>query len=94
MIGRERLLLGAIALSVVARVLVAKNQSGDFDEFQLLHGAWNTTQGLLPFRDFWENHGPAPYYLLRPIFWIGHEDAIFFLGRAVAGACGLGSLFL
>ena len=96
MIARERLLmlLGAVLLSLVARVLLLAHQAGDFDEFQLLHGAWNAAHGLLPYRDFWENHGPAPYYLLAPLFWGGHDDAVFFAGRAVAAACGVGALAL
>jgi Dolichyl-phosphate-mannose-protein mannosyltransferase len=92
--ARERLCAGAILLALVARVVLVFNQAGDFDEFQMLHGAWNVAQGLLPYRDFWENHGPAPYYLLAPIFWGGggHDEALFFVGRAVAALCGVGVL--
>ena len=40
----------------------------DPDEFEHLHVAWLIAKGFLPYRDFFEHHTPALYYLLAPCF--------------------------
>jgi 4-amino-4-deoxy-L-arabinose transferase-like glycosyltransferase len=59
-----------LAISVVAAaVLLAQvPQRGiDPDELEHIHAACAVSWGEVPYRDFFEHHGPALYYLLQPI---------------------------
>lgn len=56
----------------------------DPDELEHLHAAFCVWRGMLPYRDFFEHHSPALYYLLQPAFWIfGPDLNTLWLGRAV-----------
>ncbi len=37
------------------------------DEFEHLHAAWCQSEGLVPYRDFFEHHTPWFYWLLLPL---------------------------
>ena len=39
----------------------------EWDELQLLHGAWSIAQGLVPYRDFFEHHPPLMLALMAPV---------------------------
>ena len=53
-----------LAWGLVFRWGLARRQPLDFDEFHHLHVAWCWTQGLIPYRDFWDNHPPLMHLLL------------------------------
>jgi hypothetical protein len=67
------------------------------DELEHLHAAWCIAQGQVPYRDFFEHHTPALYYLLAPVVGAMHPERS--AERAVAtivvsrflmwGLCGL-----
>lgn len=44
------------------------------DELEHLHAAWCITQGQVPYRDFFEHHTPALYYLLAPVVGVLHPE--------------------
>src|SRR5213592_2160850 len=39
----------------------------EWDELQLLHGAWRIARGDIPYRDFFEHHPPLLHLLLAPV---------------------------
>ncbi len=43
------------------------------DEFEHLHAAWCHSEGLVPYRDFFEHHTPWFYWLLLPLVKGAHE---------------------
>jgi hypothetical protein len=53
------LILAIISGTAAARYSMAGSREFDPDEFQHMHAAWNVSQGLVPYRDFFEHHMPA-----------------------------------
>jgi 4-amino-4-deoxy-L-arabinose transferase-like glycosyltransferase len=54
----------------------------DSDEPQHLHVVWGWTQGLLPYRDFFDNHTPLFHLLFAPLLAVlGERSDILFLMR-------------
>ncbi len=47
----------------------------DSDETQHMHVAWETSRGLLQYRDFFDNHMPLFHLLSAPILWLIGERA-------------------
>ena len=89
-------LYGVVVLLVagvqVARVDHLLHRWWCADELEHLHAAWCITQGQVPFRDFFEHHTPALYYLLAPVVWALRPEESY--GRAVAAVViphGIGS---
>lgn len=62
----------------------------DSDEVSHLHCAWLVSQGLVPYRDFWQDHSPLLWYLLAPVVALFHSPAVLIFSRAVAGLLFLG----
>ncbi|HEX5122789.1 MAG TPA: glycosyltransferase family 39 protein [Rhodanobacteraceae bacterium] len=70
-------LLAAAALLLVLRVYCALTSSQNSDEPQHLHVVWAWTQGLLPYRDVFDNHAPLFQLLSAPLFaWLGERADI------------------
>lgn len=66
----------AIGAGLVVHLLAALHGLPNLDEYQFLANGWNAGRGLLPYRDFWDNHGPLATYVFRLPFdlWpVGHE---------------------
>lgn len=61
--GLAAVLLGALAL----RAGLAVHRYYDTDELEHLHAALLVAHGNLPFRDFFEHHGPLFYAALAPV---------------------------
>ncbi|MBI4803137.1 MAG: hypothetical protein HY796_11500 [Elusimicrobia bacterium] len=59
------LLFGAAYL--LLRLYLIRDRTFDADELEHLHGAWLVARGQVPFRDFFEHHGPLFPYLLAPL---------------------------
>jgi hypothetical protein len=93
----------ATALIVVAifyfwRLAFLKTTGFDRDEFEHLHAAWLMSQGLIPYRDFFEHHTPGFWLMLAPLYrWYPVERnpdaaiAFIFMARRAsmvfAGVC-------
>lgn len=56
----------------------------DRDELEHLQASFLISRGLVPYRDFCENHLPLYYYLLRLLFYLSTEVKILFYARAVS----------
>lgn len=67
----------------------------DPDELEHLHAAYCVHRGDVPYRDFFEHHSPALYYVIQPLFWIfGPELDVLWWGRGVMFVCSLITLGL
>lgn len=81
----ERLGGAIVLLLVLARLHLLVVRLYDPDEFEHLHAAFCIAKGLVPYRDFFEHHGPVPYYLTAPLVrWFGAEPVQLTLQRLVA----------
>lgn len=59
------LILGAAWLAL--RLFLIRDRVFDGDELEHMHGAWLAAHGQVPFRDFFEHHGPLFPFLLAPV---------------------------
>jgi Dolichyl-phosphate-mannose-protein mannosyltransferase len=50
------------------RVMFAANYRIDSDETQHLHVVWAWTNGMIPYRDYFDNHSPLFHFLFAPLF--------------------------
>ena len=73
--SRRGLLLSGFALLLALRVLFAFTLQVDSDEPQHLHVVWAWTQGLLPYRDVFDNHTPLFQLLMAPLLALLGERA-------------------
>ncbi len=74
--GAERIaVLALIAIGLVVRALAVLHHAVNTDEPQHLHVAWAWTQGLLPYRDVFDNHTPLFNLLLSPVLALAGERA-------------------
>lgn len=64
---RRWLVWVAFAVLLLLRVLYAFTLQVDSDEPQHLHVVWAWTQGLLPYRDVFDNHTPLFQLLMAPL---------------------------
>src|SRR5689334_216038 len=72
----ERIAFAMAALAqVVLRTLYVLNHRADFDEPQHLHVVWGWTQGLVQYRDYFDNHTPIFQMLSAPILKLFGERA-------------------
>jgi hypothetical protein len=63
----EVALLSAVALAqLVTRVLYILHHRADSDEPQHLHVVWGWTQGLIQYRDLFDNHAPLFHMVMAP----------------------------
>lgn len=84
MSSRHWLLLAPLAVAL-AWPWLAANRLYDPDEFEHLHAAWSIADGQLPYRDFFEHHGPLTYYLLAPfVTWFGDSPHLLTVHRAIS----------
>ncbi len=76
------LFFAAIAL---ARCICAVRWRFDSDEPQHLHVVWGWTQGLLPYRDLFDNHAPLFHMLYAPVYmFVGERPDILVWMRLAA----------
>src|SRR2546430_1889938 len=69
---------GFVALVVLAlRWFYARSYGWNSDEPQHLHVVWAWANGLLPYRDVFDNHSPLFQFLCSPVFaWLGERPDI------------------
>jgi hypothetical protein len=66
--GESWFAAGLFSLLLVLRVLFAVHYRIDSDEPQHLHVVWGWTQGMIPYRDYFDNHSPLFQMLCAPLF--------------------------
>jgi hypothetical protein len=65
----------------------------DPDELEHVHAACAVSWGEVPYRDFFEHHGPALYYLLQPIVRLtGPELPALWWSRLLMWSAGMATL--
>lgn len=67
LLGRPWIVVSLLAAALALRAGFAPNGPVDPDESQHLHAAWLVGEGRVPYRDFWEHHGPLMYYAIAPL---------------------------
>jgi hypothetical protein len=73
---RDIVWLTAVGLALIGlQVLYAFHWRVNSDEPQHLHVVWAWTQGLLPYRDVFDNHTPLFQMLSAPLMWMVGERA-------------------
>lgn len=56
-----------ICLCVALVLLWLKIEPLNHDEVEHLHSTWMVSQGLIPYKDFWQHHSPLLWVLLAPL---------------------------
>jgi hypothetical protein len=89
---RLRPLWLALAMLLLLKLWFAWHLRVNTDEPQHLHVVWAWTQGLLPYRDVFDNHAPLFQWLSAPLFaWIGERgDVLHWMRLAVIPWYGFG----
>ena len=64
-----------LVLLVALKILNVVHQTFDRDEPQHLHVIWEWTRGLVPYRDFFDNHMPLFHIIFAPIVGLIGERA-------------------
>src|SRR5580765_8208365 len=85
------LLTAGYALVFVLHVAYAFHHRSDSDEPQHLHVVWARTQGLVQYRDFFDNHAPLFHMLMAPLVgaWGARPDALVLARLAMIPLLGL-----
>jgi hypothetical protein len=89
------LLAPALAIAGATLVRIALTSGIDSDESEHLHVAYVISRGVMPYRDFDQNHGPFLWMLTAPLLRILPESPyILYLFRALSLASFGGSVAL
>ena len=80
----RRWLAGLFLVLLGLRVLYACNMSFNSDEPQHLHVVWAWANGLLPYRDIFDNHTPLFHILCAPVFRLFGETAMILIYMRLA----------
>ncbi len=84
-----------ILLALGIRIPLLQHRYFDPDEFQHLHGAYSISQGMVPYKDYYEHHTPWLHYILRWLFPIwGTSLTTIFAARALMLVFTVGILYL
>ncbi|HQO35867.1 MAG TPA: hypothetical protein PLG59_14485, partial [bacterium] len=72
-VSEYRTVLSVVTLALAATVLLIRipeflYRLFDPDEFEHLHAAFCTNQGMVPYRDFFEHHTPLFWIFLQPLY--------------------------
>ena len=74
-----------VAVLLLARLHLLNVRLYDPDEFEHLHVAYSMAHGEVLYRDFFEHHGPLPYFLTAPLVrWFGAEPRLLTVNRLVS----------
>src|SRR5258708_3479753 len=88
-------LASAIVLACALQAWEIPNRGIDPDELEHLHAAYCVSRGDVPYRDFFEHHGPALYYAALPLFKMcGPQLSVLWLARTAMWCCSLTALWL
>lgn len=65
------------------------------DTYEHIHSSWLVSEGLIPYRDFYEHHHPLLWYLFAPVTQLFYRDAnIIYVARIIAVFGYLWTLYL
>lgn len=80
-----------IALLFALRVPLLKHREFDPDEFEHLHASYCVHEGMLPYRDFFENHAPWLHFALSGLYAIRAPsiDTLFVARALMLAVTGL-----
>ena len=67
--------VGFFLVLLVLRWFYATNQPWDSDEPQHLHVVWAWANGMLPYKDVFDNHAPLFQAISAPVFALFGESA-------------------
>lgn len=84
MIGDRRTVVLAwvgLALLLVSRVHLLSVRILDPDEFEHLHASYCIARRMVPYRDYFEHHGPLTYYLAVPLNLAFGPDPLLLLAN-------------
>jgi hypothetical protein len=88
-------LWGLVGLACALQAYEIPNRSIDPDELEHLHAAFCVWNGEVPYRDFFEHHAPALYYLTWPLFQLfGPNLSVLWGARCLMFCCSLTALWL
>ncbi|HXG22864.1 MAG TPA: hypothetical protein VNN62_27790, partial [Methylomirabilota bacterium] len=73
--SEQHLISLLLVVTFVLRLLYVFHYPIDSDEPQHLHVVWGWTQGLLPYRDIFDNHMPLFHLLYAPLLALIGERA-------------------
>ncbi len=76
--NRQIKLAPYIVMNVLLFIFWARMACIDSDETEHLHCAWLVSQGLIPFRDFWQHHSPFLWVVLSPLIKICKPSPVIF----------------
>lgn len=80
----------ALVVLLVARVHLIFERVYDPDEFEHLHAAYSVAHGQVPYRDFFEHHGPLTYWVSAPlVLWSDDPPTVLTGLRFVSLAASL-----
>ena len=89
------LILLLILVALAIRIPLLLHRGFDPDEFQHLHGAYCISEGMTPYKDYYEHHTPWLHYILRWLYPIwGTSLTTIFVARAMMLAFTAVILFL
>lgn len=88
------LLVSALLVPVAAQLFQIPRRGIDPDELEHLHAAYCVHLGMIPYRDFFEHHTPALYYLVQPLFQFDEGLPVLWGGRLLMWFCSLGTLWV
>ncbi|MGQ0637646.1 MAG: ArnT family glycosyltransferase [Planctomycetaceae bacterium] len=90
--GRTWLWL-AIFVACAMQLVEVWHRGIDPDELEHLHAGYCIFRGMLPYRDFFEHHGPLLYYAIQPLFELcGAKLDVLWLARLAMWLCSLATL--
>lgn len=72
-----------LSVSIIFRIRSIFIRYFEADELEHLRGAFCVFNNWLPYKDFFEHHTPLLYYLLSPIYYLGDNLNIIFVGRLI-----------
>lgn len=89
----------ALLAAVVFKFIVACEQPLRTDELLHLHDAWMVSQGMLPYRDFFEHHACWYHFAMAPVVrWFSPETSVaaaesfLIVARSLSATTGLAAL--
>lgn len=86
---------GLLVVAGLLQLVELRTRFIDPDEFEHLHAASMVARGEVPYRDFFEHHGPLLYYALQPLFWLfGQQLTVLWIGRGLMWLCSMAALGL
>lgn len=88
-------LWGLIVTACALQAYEISHRGIDPDELEHLHAAYCVSRGEVPYRDFFEHHGPAVYYVLLPLLKLcGPQMSVLWIARLAMWCCSLTTLWI